>query len=112
MGRIKLPKGCIYPDCFNCPLADCVLPDDVDLLGDCDVDLAIEELTEERDCLLRELQEQGLTSKQSVEYGRLSKRIYRLRNLDEMRLKDKRWRERQRHSATTSKNDLKAKDKS
>jgi hypothetical protein len=97
MGRLKLPKGCNYPDCFNCTMPDCILPDDVDLLGDCDIDLAIEELTEERDKLLQELQAQGLTSKDSARYKTLGNRICYLRNRDKIRMREKRkYHERKR----------------
>ena len=78
-------------------MPDCILPDDVDLLGDCDIDLAIEELIEERDKLLQELQAQGLTSKDSARYKTLGNRISYLRNRDKIRMREKRkYKERKR----------------
>ncbi len=97
MGRLKLPKGCKYPDCFNCTMPDCILPDDVDLLGDCDIDITIEELIEERNELLKELQAKGLTSKDSVRYKTLGNRISYLRNRDKIRMREKqKYRKRKR----------------
>lgn len=98
MGKLKLPPGCNYPDCFNCTMPDCILPDDVDLIGDCDIDLAIEELTEERDKLLKELQAQGIRTKDSPEYHLISNRICYLNNRDKLRLRNKRRNEMKKRS--------------
>ncbi len=85
----KLPKGCTYPDCFNCPLADCVLPDDVDLLDDCNTLYVIGELQEEREQLLAELKLKGIKTKDSKEYHTLSSKIHYLRNIDLEKYKDR-----------------------
>ena len=99
MGRKKksqLPPKCVYPDCFHCVFEDCILPDDIDLLGDCDIVLEIEELKEQRAYLLAELQEQGISSRYSDEYHRLSSRIHYLENRDIKRIKNMKRYEHQK----------------
>lgn len=98
MGKLKLPKGCNYPDCFNCTMPDCILPDDVDLIGDCDIDLAIEELTEERNALLEELKAKGIRTRDSHEYHLISNKISYLNNRDNQRLRIKRMNDKRKHS--------------
>ena len=92
MGKIKkseLPPKCVYPDCFHCVFEDCILPDDIDLLGDCDVDHEIEELEEKRKLVLKELRKCGVSSRNSVEYHKISSRIHYLKNRDIKKLKNK-----------------------
>ena len=81
-----MPKGCIFPDCFNCPLADCELSDTEDVLGDIDAELEIEELEEIREALRLELRAKGSSTQFSVEYHRISGRIHYLRNRDTMKI--------------------------
>ena len=90
MVKTNLPKGCNYPDCFNCELEDCILPDDMDLLGDSGIDQAVEELQREREKLLADLKAKGVSSRDSAEYHHLSSKIHYLKNRDERRLQNKR----------------------
>lgn len=83
----KLPKGCVYPNCFNCPLPDCLLPDDEDLLKDGEAVVKIDELKEKRRVIMNELHSKGLKTCQSAEYKRISKQIYELENRDLRKLK-------------------------
>ena len=99
MGRNKkneLPPKCLYPDCFNCVFEDCILPDDIDLLGDCDIVLEIEELKQKRAYVLAELQKHHVSSRQSVEYHKISSRIHYLENRDIKKFKNKQRYENQK----------------
>ena len=94
--KTELPPKCVYPDCFNCVFADCILPDDIDLLGDCDIELEIEELKEKRAYVLAELQKHGVSSRQSVEYHKISSRIHYLEHRDIKKFKNKQRYESQK----------------
>ena len=103
MGRLKLPKGCNYPDCFNCTMPDCILPDDVDLLGDCDIDVAVEELIAKREQIHTDLQAKGLTTRKSVEYHQISNKIHYLKNRDMLQYKSKQRYSQQKASLNEQK---------
>ena len=93
--KSKLPKGCCYPNCFECPLPDCLLPDNEDVLNDGEVVKQVDELKEQRRVLSIELKAKGMKTCQSVEYKRISRQIYEIENKDLRRLRDaKRYRKK------------------
>ena len=91
--KSNLPKGCCYPNCFECPLPDCLLPDNEDLLKDGETVTKVDELKEQRRVLKIELQAKGIKTSESAEYHALSFQIHKLQNRDILKMRDaKRYR--------------------
>lgn len=89
----NLPKGCVYPNCFECPLPDCVLPDNEDILQDGETVKQVDELMKQRQVLSIELKAKGIKTSESAEYHALSFQIHKLKNKDKIKMRDaKRYR--------------------
>lgn len=93
--KSKLPKGCCYPNCFECPLPDCLLPDNEDVLKDGETVTQVDELREQRRVLSLELKAKGIKTSESAEYHALSFQIHKLQHKDIIKMRDaKRYRDK------------------
>lgn len=91
----NLPKGCCYPNCFECALPDCLLPDNEDVLKDGEALQRVDALREERRILSIELKSKGIKTSESPEYHALSFQIHKCLHKDIIKLRDaKRYRDK------------------